>query len=184
MELRYKLLDHPFYRAWTCGEITIGQLTKYHKSYSGLISEIPDYWQTAVTGLNVSSPLASRIIREEIEHIELWEQWGSILPEPDGYPSLIDVNISLNRLTPSELLGALHAFEIQQPEVSRTKKNGLIKHYGFFNDNLKYFDEHMNEQEHIEFGIFLSENFADMTEFENGINKGSEIFYKALDNFL
>jgi pyrroloquinoline quinone (PQQ) biosynthesis protein C len=87
-------------------------------------------------------------------------------------------------MTPSELLGALHSFEIQQPEVAESKKDGLLKHYGFSEKDLKYFDEHMNEQDHISYGKYLKEEFADEEEFNKGFERGSELFFKNLNLFM
>ena len=87
-------------------------------------------------------------------------------------------------MNPSELLGAIHSFEIQQPEVAKTKKEGLLKHYNIDESKTKYFDEHMNEEEHIAYGKMLSQKFADKSDFEKGFKRGSEIFYYALDRFM
>ena len=87
-------------------------------------------------------------------------------------------------MNPSELLGAIHSFEVQQPEVAKTKKEGLLNHYGFSEADTTYFDEHMNEAEHIEYGRKLANDFAVKSDFEKGFSRGSEIFYNALDRFL
>ncbi len=183
MKLNKKLLDHPFYQSWTKGEITHEQLAEYSYSYFELVQEIPNLWLKAVVGLNAVSKESAKIVAEETGHISLWNDFR-IKPLNDNYPSMNDVIKKLSEMNPSELLGAIHSFEIQQPEVAKTKKEGLLKHYNIDESKTKYFDEHMNEEEHIAYGKMLSQKFADKSDFEKGFKRGSEIFYYALDRFM
>lgn len=184
MILKHKLLDHPFYQKWEKGEITLQQLSSYAKSYNDFISNIPQYWEYIINNFDSENPVGKKIIKEENEHIFLWNKWSEKLPSTDSYPSMKKDIDSFNKMNASELLGAVHAFEIQQPDVAKTKKAGLINHYGFAGEDTKYFDEHMNETEHIRFGEYLQNNFADKNDFEYGFIKGSEIIYYSLDKFL
>jgi pyrroloquinoline quinone (PQQ) biosynthesis protein C len=183
MKLKNKLLDHPFYKLWTKGELTKEQISKYSYSYYELVKLIPVIWEKSVKGLNAESNDSERVILEESTHILMWNQFKSQL-DCDAYPDMEDVKKELTEMNPSELLGAIHAFEIQQPDVARTKKEGLLNHYGFSKTDIVYFDEHMDEEKHIEFGKSLASKYADKADFEYGFNKGSEIFYHALDRFL
>lgn len=183
MKIQKKLLNHPFYQLWTNGEITEVQLAKYSQSYFELIEEIPNLWSQAISGLNAGSFESQKLINEEIAHIELWNKFKN-KQISIAHPSLSDIVSELFEMNPSQLLGAIHSFEVQQPEVAKTKKEGLLKFYGFSESDTKYFDEHMNESEHIQFGKTLADEHADKTDFEYGFLKGSEIFYNALDRFL
>lgn len=183
MKLNKKLLDHPFYQSWTKGEITNEQLADYTYSYYELIQEIPGLWSKAISGLNAVSDESKKLVDEETAHISMWNDFR-VKQSIGSYPSMKDVIDELSVMNPSELLGAIHSFEIQQPEVAKTKKEGLLKFYGFNESDAKYFDEHMNEAEHIAFGKMLSEKYADKDDFEKGFAKGSELFYNALDRFL
>lgn len=184
MTLKYKLLDHPFYQDWSCGKITTEQLSKYAVSYHGFIKEIPNYWQKVVLGLNAMNDEAFDVIVDEHSHISLWEEFSSKLPKVTDYPVMNDVLDAFNSMTPSELLGAIHAFEIQQPEVAKTKKAGLLEYYGYSPEEVKYFDAHLDEQEHIIFGTLLMHTSADKNEFNQGFEKGSVLLYNSLDLFL
>lgn len=183
MKLKYKLLEHPFYQAWTKGEITMEQLAKYHKSYADFIELIPTYWKNITVGFEQNDDMAREVIADEIKHIGLWNQLSEKLPEIDNYPKLTEVINELDKMNTSELLGAIQAFEIQQPEVALTKKKGLIENYGFNSDETEYFDEHLNEEAHINYGSNLKNRFADEKDFNKGFEKASEIYYKALDMF-
>lgn len=184
MELSKKLLDHPFYQSWTKGEITMEQLSKYHASYAEFIARVPEYWQKAIEGMGDNSAYGKTVVAEETEHIALWDEWKSNLDATAEFPRMTEIMETLDSMTASELLGAIHAFEIQQPEVAKTKKEGLMCHYGYKEEDLKYFDDHQEEEGHIRFGAMLAEKSANKEEFEAGFKRGSEIFYNGLDLFL
>ena len=183
MILKHKLLEHPFYQAWEKGEITKQQLSNYAKSYNEFITHIPVFWETVINAFDSESPLGKKVIEEEISHISLWNKWAEKLSVSDSYPSLNNEIDAFKKMNASELLGAIHSFEIQQPEVAKTKKAGLLNHYGFSEKETLYFDEHMNEQEHIKYGEFLYKNFANKEDFERGFNEGAKLIYHSLDKY-
>ncbi len=184
MKLKHKLLEHPFYQMWTKGEITIEQLTSYAKSYQQIIDKIPSYWKNSVAGLGAENSLTEEIIADEIRHSELWKIFSEKLNQKTDSISMSDIDAALSSMNPSELLGAIYAFEIQQPEVALTKKEGLLKHYGFSEKDTVYFDEHFDESKHFIEGKKIADKFAVKEDFLRGFDKGAEIFYKALDRFL
>lgn len=180
MNLKYQLLDHPFYQAWSHGTITVDQLARYSRSYAEFIAQMPVYWNQIAKAFGVD---ASKVVAEEIRHSELWGKWAARLPAPSNHPHMTEVMNAFEAFTPSELLGAVHAFEIQQPGVARTKKDGLLAHYGFIEAETVYFDEHLNEQEHIAFGEQLACAKADPAQFQRGFDHGAELVYRSLDMF-
>jgi pyrroloquinoline-quinone synthase len=177
------MLDHPFYRAWMAGEVTPATLAAYHRSYHDLIRRVPEYWQRVIHAFRPEFPGEHPVVSEERRHIRLWEQWGERMAPPADFPRLNNLTDALDSMTPSQLLGALQSFESQQPEVARTKKEGLIRHYGFSEGELAYFDEHQNEEGHIRFGRELAGRHADREEFKEGFTRGSELLYASLDSF-
>ncbi len=184
MEIKHKMLEHPFYQLWLDGKVSIETLAQYGKSYNDLIRLIPVYWQKVIDYFNVKEKIYDKIVEEEYWHITLWQKWINKLPEINDYPKLTQLIEELNTFTPSELLGAIFAFEAQQPQIARVKKDCLIKFYGFDEKDLQYFDEHMQEEEHIVFGKALSLVYAHEEEFKAGIEKGSKAFYNSLDVFI
>ncbi len=184
MELIYKLLDHPFYRDWIEGKVTVEKLAQYGKSYAELIRLIPIYWQSVIDYFKTKEKTYEKIVEEEYWHITLWDKWIKKLPDTNDYPKMDKLISTLNSLTPSELLGAIYTFETQQPQIAKVKKQCLIKFYGFKEKDLQYFDEHMEEDEHIAFGKSLSIVYANQEEFKSGIEKASKALYESLDVFL
>jgi pyrroloquinoline-quinone synthase len=184
MTVQPRMLNHPFYQAWSRGEVSRETLAAYHRSYADFIQEIPSYWQVVVNAFQPDLPQGSTIVQEERDHILLWETWGRDLATPDEFPKLQPIMNAFSAMTPSQLLGAIQAFEMQQPEVARTKKEALVRHYGFSEGALEYFDEHVMEEKHIAYGTWLAEQFADRREFEEGFARGAELAYRSLDAFV
>jgi pyrroloquinoline-quinone synthase len=180
MILSYSLLNHPFYQAWSHGTVTRGQLARYARSYAEFIAEMPAYWARIGQDFGVDT---SAIVAEETQHIALWEKWSAQLPKTADYPRMTEVLDAFANFNASELLGAVQAFEIQQPGVARTKKDGLLAHYGFAETDTVYFDEHLNEQAHIDFGAGLAADKANLVELQKGFNRGAEVVYRSLDLF-
>jgi pyrroloquinoline quinone (PQQ) biosynthesis protein C len=145
-EIKFRLREHPFYKAWEKGEITIKKLSEY--AY---------YWQRILNEFSIS------------------DNWIKNLEKPEKYPTLNDLILQLNNMNSSQLLGAIH---------SLFKRECLIKFYNFKEDDLIYFDEHMKEEKHINFGQYIYENFANKSEFYYGFEKGQELFYRSLDRFI
>lgn len=181
--LRYPLLSHPFYQAWMTGDITPAQLVKYHSSYMEFIEKIPLYWSKVADAFAPEDEQLQQVITEEYEHIGLWKKWGEKMPKPDEFPRMDTLIDTLDDLGPDELLGAVHVFEIQQPAVAKTKKEALLKWFGFHTEDLHYFDEHMDEQEHIAVGKRLAKKHADPQKFSAGFEQGGQLVYQALGLF-
>ena len=177
------MLEHPFYRAWMAGEVSAATLAGYHRSYHEFIRRVPGYWQRVIDAFQPEFPGEHPVVREERRHILLWEEWGKRMAPPPAFPRLDTLTDALDAMTPSQLLGALQSFESQQPEIASTKKEGLLRHYGFSPGELAYFDEHQNEEAHITFGRNLAARHADRGEFEDGFVRGSELLFASLDSF-
>ena len=185
MELQKELLEHPFYQAWNDGEVTEEQLAKYAAAYQTFMERVPTYWKRVLEGLDVDDEQGGAILEDESEHAELWSKWRRHLEQVDDAPVLSELFSGLDEMSPSELAGALHAYEVQQPEVAETKRDGLQEHYGFeAGDDLEFFEEHAeNEDDHISFGQTIRENYADTEAFDQGFARGSALVYHSLDAF-
>ncbi len=179
-ELKFKLLEHPFYKAWENGQIPLNKLSEYAYSYLEFIERIPDYWKNLLDSFSVSDYW---VVNEEKEHIELWKRWIKKLPKSESYPKLDELINYFNSLNPSEILGALYSFEVQQPEIAKFKKECLMKFYNFKDEDLTYFDEHMKEEKHLNVGMKIYK-IANKNDFEVGFKSASELLYRSLDNFL
>lgn len=185
MEAEPDVLEHPFYQAWNRGEITTEQLASYAAAYQTFMDRVPTFWERILEDLDVAESTGEAVVAEEWEHAELWEEWRVELPEVGKAPALKALLEGLDEMSASELAGALHAYETQQPDVCETKRKGLLEHYGFDEEPLSFFDEHIDgEEEHIAFGEKIREEYADTEAFDRGFEKGAQLVYQSLDAFV
>jgi len=161
------LLTHPFYLAWTRGELSKEALTDYAQQYYHHVAAFPTYL-SAVHAKCDNQPTRKQILSNLIDeeagdpnHPELWLQFAEALGtsraevrETEKQPettALVNTfrDVCSNGATANGL-AALYAYESQIPTVSESKIDGLKKHYGF-NDpkGYEYFSVHVEaDREH------------------------------------
>lgn len=153
------ILQHPFYQAWTQGGLTPAQLATYARYYFPHVAAFPGHLEAAASGAAdpvVRAELLANL-REELSeprpHAELWLAFArgcgldaeevAAAPPADGARATV---AAFRRLAEGETAGALaglYAYESQQPEVARTKAEGLRRHYGVEGEpSLAYFTVH------------------------------------------
>jgi pyrroloquinoline-quinone synthase len=154
------VLEHSFYQRWNAGDLSAEELDRYAGEY-----------RHAVLALARASALAAqkappahaaglrRHAEEEAAHVELWEQFagaaGAGAPARDGSPALAETDACVQAWTAGdetlEHLAVLYAIEASQPEISRTKIEGLTAHYGYSREGpaVEYFRVHeLRDHEH------------------------------------
>ena len=139
---RWALLRHPFYQAWESGKLPVKALQSYAREYGAFISLLPLGWETVGDAVTAA---------EEREHTERWQQFASGLDAQIGEAQLsgvVDLVATSERLfaSPPAALGALYAFEAQQPGTAASKLDGLRKHYTLPEDSEPYFVTHASNQ--------------------------------------
>lgn len=153
-----RLLDHPFYSAWSKGELTEEALRVYAAQYYHWVLAFPT-WLSAThantTDLEMRQELLENLIDEERgpgNHPELWLRFCdalgldrqavrdvALLPETE---LAISAMRRVCRDSPAVAgVAALYAYESQQPEVMKTKREGLRDLYGVAAGH-DYFVEH------------------------------------------
>jgi pyrroloquinoline quinone (PQQ) biosynthesis protein C len=133
---RWNVLDHPFYRRWSAGELTPRELARYSAQYRHAVVALADASAAAAEAADgPDRELLEEHAVEERDHVAVWDQFadatgagrgGCALPESDGCASAWRGGSDL-----LERLVTLYAIESAQPEISRVKLEGLIEHYGF-----------------------------------------------------
>ena len=161
------LLKHPFYLAWTRGELSKEALTDYAKQYYHHVAAFPTYL-SAVHAKCDDQPTRKQILSNLTDeeagspnHPELWKQFaeglgvedvdlGNTEKQPE-MKNLIDTFRSVcGEKSTAEGLAALYAYESQIPTICESKIDGLKMHYGF-NDpkSYEYFSVHIEaDKEH------------------------------------
>jgi pyrroloquinoline-quinone synthase len=141
------LLTHPFYTAWSKGEVPLATLRRYAQQYYHFEANFPRY--VAGTYARLTDPAGRRLLLDNLvdeegrspTHPELWMDFARALGAPrrsDRFrqPSLLTQRLlstyerfTLRGTAPAGL-GALYAYEAQFPRVAAEKSRGLRQHYG------------------------------------------------------
>lgn len=137
---RYDLNQHPFYQAWRAGTLPRAALALYAAEYEPFIGAIEQGWRTVGAGDHADS---------EREHAGLWASFRTALgattetscPEARALAEQAGEAFS----DPIQALGALYAFEAQQPSTARSKLDGLRAHYDLPEEALVYFELHAGD---------------------------------------
>lgn len=161
------LLTHPFYLAWTRGELRKETLADYASQYYRHVAAFPTYL-SAVHARCDDQPtrrqLLSNLIDEEAgepNHPQLWKNFAEALgllpndlenaqPWPETVELIATFRDVCSRGDIAVGLAALYAYESQIPAVSESKIDGLIRHYYFDNpESYRYFTVHLEaDREH------------------------------------
>jgi pyrroloquinoline-quinone synthase len=161
------LLKHPFYLAWTRGDLSKEALADYARQYYHHVAAFPTYLSAVHAKCNdqsVRKQLLSNLIDEEAgspNHPELWKRFANSVGVTDvdvansakqpETKNLVETFQSVCRdESTAEGLAALYAYESQIPEICESKIDGLKKHYGFSDPNeYEYFTVHLEaDREH------------------------------------
>jgi pyrroloquinoline-quinone synthase len=157
---KHDLLCHPFYKAWSAGELTREDLREYARDYFHHVEAFPDYLQEF--GSRLGDDQLRRVVfmnrNDEMgvdegsrPHAELWldflEGMGGkrqIAPEPlQEIRELTDFFHRVSRTgAPEEALAVLYAYESQVPRVAAEKARGLREKYAADENTCGYFSLH------------------------------------------
>lgn len=134
---RWNVLDHPFYIRWERGDLSRDELAHYAGQYRHAVVALAETAASAGDAEHAA---------EEAAHISLWDEFGSALdaPRANATPETQECVDAWRRDDPLEARAVLYAIEAGQPDVSRTKLVGLVRHYGFEQGSrgTEYFDLH------------------------------------------
>jgi pyrroloquinoline-quinone synthase len=156
---RYDLLCHPYYKAWTAGELTREDLREYASDYYHHVAAFPAYLSTLHSRLEDGEQrraVLRNLCGEEIEgrpHSEMWldfaEGMGADRTEVRSREPLVevqDVIAGFQRVaregSTAEALAAFYAYESQVPRVAKQKADGLALRYGADAKTCGYFTLH------------------------------------------
>jgi pyrroloquinoline-quinone synthase len=140
------LLKHPFYVAWSKGELSRETLQRYAGQYYHFESNFPRYVGAAYALLRDAGErrvLLENLFDEEGRdptHPELWLDFaeGIGLPRPAARTAraarptrdLLDAYQRLTAADPASALAALYSYESIFPEIAAEKSRGLRAFYG------------------------------------------------------
>jgi len=151
------VLEHPFYQRWSAGQLSAEELECYAGEYRHAVLALAEASALAAAqaGPEHASALSAHAA-EEAAHVELWDDFArathaagapstSDAPVPprapdakqatDAHVPLAETQACMRAWTAGESLlehlAVLYAIEAGQPEISKTKIEGLTEHYGY-----------------------------------------------------
>lgn len=159
---KYDLLCHPFYKAWTAGELTRNDLREYAQNYYRHVEEFPSYLAAFSLRLEegeLRRAVLSNMVDEKggpasdsVPHSELWLDFaeGMGATRDVGWQNPVTEVRELtghfhhvaSEGTPEEALATFYAYESQVPRVAKEKERGLREMYGADDKTCGYFTLH------------------------------------------
>jgi pyrroloquinoline quinone (PQQ) biosynthesis protein C len=144
---RWNVLDHPFYRRWSAGELTRADLGVYAGQYRHAVVALAQ--ASAHAARAAHGPEARELAEhadEEAGHVALWDDFArAVGGDPDAEPVPETRACAATWAGPDRdllaTLVALHAIESAQPAIADVKRAGLRERYGV--DVTGYFDVHV-----------------------------------------
>ncbi|MEX2588106.1 MAG: iron-containing redox enzyme family protein [Actinomycetota bacterium] len=139
------LLTHPFYVRWSQGKVSMEALQEYSRQYYHYEAALPSFLSAALEHVNEepARSAVAEVLEDESSnpkpHAEMWLDFAAGLgvsgsdvknSEPSAQTiNLVETYRSLCARGQEEAIGALYAYESQQPEVAEAKADGLVKFY-------------------------------------------------------
>ncbi|HYY86555.1 MAG TPA: iron-containing redox enzyme family protein [Nitrososphaeraceae archaeon] len=149
------LLKHPFYKMWSNGELSIDDLQGYSLEYFQLVKMVPEMVNNILLKMGESKlrGLVEESQKEEKNHVEPWIRFASSLgvKKKDLLNHVCDENtkeavsslVELSKNSLDEAICAMYAYELDLPNISRSKIEGLSKFYNLSSpDSRNYFEIH------------------------------------------
>ena len=159
---KYDLLCHPFYKAWSAGELTRDDLREYARDYFHHVEAFPSYLASFALGqdegelrrlvlANMQDELGSSA-HSSRNHADLWLDFAEGMGagrDQRGHQPVAEISglvAHFQRVasegTPEEALAAFYAYESQVPRVAAEKERGLRAMYGAGDQTCGYFSLH------------------------------------------
>ena len=161
------LLTHPFYLAWTRGELRLETLADYARQYYQHVAAFPTYLSAVharCEDQTVRRHLLQNLMDEEAgepNHPQLWRTFAQSLGVPSAaldqvetWPETADLIATFREICSegdlAAALAVLYAYESQIPAVSESKIGGLVRHYQMTDpESYRYFTVHIEaDREH------------------------------------
>jgi pyrroloquinoline-quinone synthase len=186
------ILEHPFYQRWSAGELSSEELRCYAGEYRRAVIALAEASASAAAKAPAEHARALQAhAAEEASHVALWEEFARATGarEQTGAPVLLETEACSRAWTEGEdlleHLAVLYAIEASQPEVARTKLEGLTAHYGFAPEGpaVEYFTTHrLRDIEHArEAGDLIEELMPRVADPEGKAEVMVKLAEQALD---
>jgi pyrroloquinoline-quinone synthase len=162
---RYDLLCHPFYKAWSAGDLTRDDLREYARQYYHHVEAFPCYLaelalrldegelrRAVLANMCDEKGVAGGSGKDSEPHSELWLDFAEGMgarrdmrghqPLPEIKSLMAHFHHVASEGTPEEALAAFYVYESQVPRVAKEKERGLREMYGADDKTCGYFTMH------------------------------------------
>jgi pyrroloquinoline-quinone synthase len=157
---KYDLLCHPFYEAWSAGQLTREDLREYALEYYPHVHAFPSYLAAFALRLNEGELRRAVLANMRDEqggetgeaHSDLWLDFAEGMGGSRaalGHKPVEEMRWLTGHYvrvaeegTPEEALAAFYAYESQVPRVATAKDRGLRERYGANERTTRYFTLH------------------------------------------
>jgi pyrroloquinoline-quinone synthase len=162
---KYDLLCHPFYQAWSAGELRREDLREYAQDYYHHVEAFPSYLaelgirldeselrQAVLANMADEKGTADALAEKSTPHSEMWLDFAEGMGasrDMRGHrpvPEITELTRFFHRVasegTPEEALAAFYVYESQVPRVAKEKARGLREMYGADQRVTAYFTLH------------------------------------------
>ena len=168
------VLEHPFYERWSAGELRAGELSMYAGEYRHAVVALAQVSALLAVKAGPEHRVAlERHAEEERAHVALWDGFARATRAADTAGSVGGLLAGESSAEMAEMedcggqkrglaqtqacaeawtagedalehLAVLYAIEASQPEIARTKLDGLTEHYGYVDEGpaIEYFTLH------------------------------------------
>ncbi|HUQ49225.1 MAG TPA: CADD family putative folate metabolism protein [Terriglobales bacterium] len=156
---KYDLLCHPYYQAWSAGELTQRDLREYAADYYHHVAAFPTYLSALHSRLEdgaLRRAVLRNLMEEEIEgpaHSDLWMNFAEgmgadreVVRAGRPVKELEELMIRFRNIAASgtfpAAMAAFYVYESQVPRVAKEKARGLKEMYGADSKTCGYFTLH------------------------------------------
>lgn len=204
------LLKHPFYQMWNKGTLSKEALVEYAKQYYHFTEHFPRFVARVYSNckdVEVRKVMIHNLIEEELgdfnnvrPHAEQWLGFCKAL----GIEREDAINAPLTKETEALLeafdevsseeftsgVAGLMSYEMQVSEIAKTKREGLVAHFGFSKGSgVEFFDTHeVADIHHTKVWTDIIENNsegnAEQFRIRSNFNKMLDAQWKFLDGIM
>ena len=168
---KYDLLCHPFYKAWSAGELTRDDLREYSQHYFHHVEAFPSYLaalglrleegslrQAVLANMCDEKGVEGRPGKQSVPHSELWLDFAEGMGSTrnlDWHVPVAEIRQLIHHFhhvasegTPEEALAAFYTYESQVPRIAQEKERGLRATYRADDKTCGYFSLHATADVH------------------------------------
>jgi pyrroloquinoline-quinone synthase len=144
------VLEHPFYQRWSAGELSAEELGFYAGEYRHAVIALADASDSIAAKVDSEHRAGlERHAAEERSHVALWDEFAAAAAvDGERREPLGETEQCVQAWTAGddalEHLAVLYAIEAGQPEIAKTKLEGLLERYGYTPQGpaVEYFELH------------------------------------------